>query len=163
MSNDNKEAQASKVGWIAAITAIAALLAALGVNQFFPKLLEQWLATPSSELRYDGFYKEQNVADDSINYLRFYADGQVINGSSNTTANAGEVIQWFNAKNNLLGKGTYVKTPNGQIEFVSKSMMGEVAYTGRVKGDTLILDVKSRINQNESNKVYQFMAAPSAN
>ena len=163
MSEDNTKS--SKTGWIAAVTAIAALLAALGVNEFFPKLVDQWLAAPSYELRYDGFYKEQEAVDtdNATDYLRFYADGRVINSAVVSSANAGEVVQWFNANHQWIGKGTYVKTPDGTIEFVTKHLTGEVAYQGQVEGDTLNFTIKSRINQHESTKTYRFMQALSAN
>lgn len=163
MSENNTKS--SKAGWIAGISAIAALLAALGVNQFFPKLVDQWLTKPSHELRYDGFYKEQEAVDtdEATDYLRFYPDGRVINSSVVSSASAGEVVNWFNKNHQWAGKGTYVKTPEGTIEFVVKHLTGEVAYQGQVAGNTLNFHVKSRINQHESDKTYQFMETPSAN
>ncbi|WP_020393616.1 hypothetical protein [Thiolinea disciformis] len=97
---------------------------------------------------------------ESTSYLRFYPDGQVIQGSVLSSANAGEVVSWFGKNSNVLSKGSYVLTPEGKLEFATQSMMGEVSYQGSVAGNALHLNSKSRINGHEAEKDYEFMTAP---
>lgn len=154
------DGETSHKGWIAGVSAMAALLAALGVNQFFPQWVNSWLQPTNHELRYDGLYQEvTDKAQDSLSYVRFYSDGQVIVASVQRGVNAGDVVQWFNVNKNTTSKGRYVKSPEGQVEFVSNSIMGQVSFDGDIANNTLTLHSKSRINGHEADHTYRFMQA----
>ncbi len=150
-------------GWIAGVAAIAALLGALGVNDFFPRFVD-WLVTPKQEtLLYGGFYRE-NVApdDDSVTYLRFAGNGSVMSAAVEAKANAGAVAGWFDTNAKYVARGTYVMTQDGQLEASVKSMTGAtIGYTGRLEDGVLHLHATAS-NGHESDASYAFMQTPGA-
>lgn len=148
-------------GWIAAVAAIAALLGALGVNQFFPRLVE-WAFTPKQEtLLYSGFYRENvDPKDKTVTYLRFAGDGTVVSASVEAGANSGAVASWFNTNAKYAARGTYAITSDGQLEASVTAMTGvSIGYTGRLQDGVLHLHVKSS-NGRESDATYSFMQTP---
>ncbi len=166
-----------KTGWIAGVGAVAALLAALGVNQFFPDLMRDLFGLPAKNapavstpptaavaaqaettvygLRLDGIYRSPGT--DSVRYLRFYNDGTVLAASVEKEGNLGEILHWFNRDGQNLSRGVYAISPQQDVEFSAKGMFGTVAYSGKVQNDQLNLHVVSRINGHTSDEQYTFM------
>ena len=86
----------------------------------------------SSNVLFDGFYqtkayidKEDN--DTTYSYLRFYADGKVINVTSEGTAF--DLKDWFNLNMKNLSVGNY-QVRRKRIYFSTTSGAGTVIYKG---------------------------------
>ena len=130
-------------------------------------------------LRFDGLYvaPPQTFGNDStvyFGYLRFYADGTVIDCSSTGTPE--QVIRWFDRDNpdqRSLLRGSYF-TDGDEIVFSPEftdqdeglEILMRIDYKGHIKDDgaTLELSVASQINGYTHEEVYHFaqVSAPEA-
>jgi hypothetical protein len=112
----------------------------------------------------DGLYRsvEQKGAastDPYWSYLQFYRDGIVL--AASTPGNPDEVRKWLqisstSVKSGTVSSGSY-SVDKSLLKFSTTSSYGSVDYSGRVAGDTLELDVRSRINNHRSHDVYQLV------
>ncbi|MDQ6623572.1 MAG: hypothetical protein M3Y86_08820 [Verrucomicrobiota bacterium] len=122
------------------------------------------LAETGSSLRYDGLYqadasfKKGNAEEKLSNYLRFYEDGTVIDLSS--TGTPAQVNGWFVKGHAGVAEGTY-KLDGQALTFTTTIGTGRAAvvveYSGKIEGDTLVLDSLSHSNQNRSSHTYHFV------
>jgi hypothetical protein len=112
----------------------------------------------------------QSLAGDPtvyFGYLRFYADGMVIDCSSIGTPE--QVIRWFDRDNpdqRSLLRGSY-ETDGNEISFSpelidqdeGQEIVMRIDYRGHIKdgGDTLELSVASRINGYAHEEVYRYV------
>lgn len=96
------------------------------------------------------------VDEASTKYLRFYADGQVIDMSS--TGTPVEIANWFAIGRDEMSTGQYVSV-GAHIEFVSRTSRGAVSYKGAFTSPTqLVLDSYSHINGYIStDRVFEFV------
>ena len=93
-------------------------------------------------------YKESNCSS----YLRFFADGKVVEVSS--TGTPAQVARWLN--HNYQSYGFYA-IENNIVKFTITSSCGKVSYSGRLDKEAIIIDVTSHINgYQESNLKYIF-------
>lgn len=103
-------------------------------------------------LRFDGLYRAQELS--SRSYLRFYADGTVIQAS--TSGNPEQVARWFDKTHTEVPRGTY--TVQGRsIEFSTVSSEGAVAYKGQMVDDTIELSSHSHINGHKAQSTFSFV------
>jgi hypothetical protein len=109
-------------------------------------------------LKHGGVYRgktQGNAAEPNWAYLRFYEDGTVISVTS--TGQPEELKKWFQAGHPGVSKGT-VKQEGDAISFTTKSEVGEVEYQGKIKGETLKLEIHSRINDHKSKDEFKFIS-----
>ena len=113
-------------------------------------------------LRFDGLY--QSAAENAnatsqlqiFRYLRFYADGTVIDVSSSGTP--AEVKSWFAKGHASVSPAPYQLAGN-DLHFTIKSGRVTVKYQGKIDADGLLhLHSKSYFNQHEADLTYSFVA-----
>ncbi|MEP7317465.1 MAG: hypothetical protein ABI921_01950 [Panacibacter sp.] len=115
-----------------------------------------------SLLNFDGYYQtdcyiEKGDDEGSQDYLRFYANGKVINVGTDCEGTISELIDWFNINAEQVGKGDYELKGN-RILFSTKSKTGIIKYKGRIKKDGRIkLKWKSQINGSRGHDKYKFI------
>jgi hypothetical protein len=115
----------------------------------------------SCKIRFDGFYqtkayidKEDN--DTTYSYLRFYADGKVIEVTSEGTAL--DLKDWFNLNMKNPSVGNY-KIRGKRMNFSTTSGAGTVIYKGKIKNKHfLISKSKSLINSYKEKEEYYFIS-----
>ncbi|MGH9300112.1 MAG: hypothetical protein ACRDZT_09360 [Acidimicrobiales bacterium] len=110
------------------------------------------LADPSAVL-FNGVYRAMH--GDYSSYLRFYADGVVLEVGS--TGSPTDVGQWLGRDRDDLGRGRY--TLNGStVRFAVTSGAGTVDYEGNVdESGRLELRSHSHINGHRSQNEYSFV------
>lgn len=110
-------------------------------------------------LRTDGLYASKFPVDYgaflSFSYLRFYADGTVIESTVHGER-TNEIMSWFNKTNRRVAKGHY-SLSGTSIEFSVRSEAGVVNYWGEVAGEELHLEFLSQINGNRGDDEYSFI------
>jgi hypothetical protein len=115
-----------------------------------------------SLLNYDGYYEtacyiEKGDDEGSQDYLRFYANGKVINVGTDCEGTTGELKDWFNINAEQVGKGDY-EIKGRRLIFSTKSKAGIIKYKGRIKKDGRIkLKWKSLINGSRGQETYKFI------
>jgi hypothetical protein len=93
-------------------------------------------------LRFDGVYILRHPDKGYAEYLRFWADGRVVEASSKATAE--QVATWLDGS---YGTGRYTIDGDGtHIKFQDVSPSGVVDYEGTITPDGLTLDWASHIN-----------------
>jgi hypothetical protein len=92
----------------------------------------------------------------SYHCLKFFEDGEVIDASVNGNILDTHVKEgldnWF--KKGYHDKGHYTVN-EAMISFTTKSISGEIAYSGRIEKNELILNVHSHINGNKFTERYK--------
>jgi len=110
-----------------------------------------------------GLYQSEpdldSAGEKSCTYVRFYADGTVIEVFSvwlETPTEIANLTKWFHKP--YTSFGTY-KVLGSEIEFAIKSPEGTVDYRGEIQGTTLRLDISSHINGHRSYRTYHLIQA----
>jgi hypothetical protein len=114
----------------------------------------------SPVLRFDGIYQSEREADGQPaywSYVRFYADGAVIEVGS--TGDPLQIRKWFTKENNgnkNFSRGRY-EIKDDQVAFSTTSDSGTVDYEGAVHKDGLVLRSYSHINEYRATRTYRFV------
>jgi hypothetical protein len=108
--------------------------------------------TGGISVRYDGVYFVPYGGMASM-YLRFYADGIVIDVTAMAKPN--EIKSWFNKNSENVGNGLYT-IENDKINFTVNTDKVIVEYTGEIIKDGLILDSRSNNGNERKNIRYVF-------
>lgn len=115
-----------------------------------------------SLLNFDGYYQtdcyiEKGDDEGSQDYLRFYANGKIINVGTDCEGTVSELKSWFNINAEQVGKGDY-ELKGRRIFFSTKSKTGIIKYKGRIKRNGHIkLKWKSLINGSRGHDRYKFI------
>ena len=104
------------------------------------------------ELRTDGLYRASSTSEDSCWYLRFYADGTVLQVVS--TGDAQQISSWFNKSKHFGYKdhGEYSRS-GGSITFT----IWETEYDGTVGVDEIRLTQFYRNTGYSAERIYSFV------
>lgn len=95
---------------------------------------------------FDGVY--QYRYPDYSSYLRFFADGKVVEvGSTGTPSQVG---QWLNHDYESFG---FYTIKDGTVSFRITSSSGQVSYSGRVLKDAIEINMTSHINGYSANNL----------
>lgn len=116
----------------------------------------------SVPLRTDGLYwsSPADTSHDghpvliSRGYLRFYADGTVLDVTS--TGAPSDLRRWFNRGRRDLGVGRYV-IEGQQIRFSVFFENGQIDFAGTAETDSLRLHVVSQLNGHQRTVTYYFV------
>jgi hypothetical protein len=130
----------------------------LGLSEVNPQALIDLLSSitngpepaplvPEGILKFGGVYRFKN------DYLRFYPDRTVLNVS--TSGEPDQIASWFGKDHDYLSIGTYTLSGN-QLKFSATCEYGDVDFEGSVQGDTLVLNIHSRINNHRERGTYKF-------
>jgi hypothetical protein len=113
-------------------------------------------------LRFDGFYETTCYFDEGDDegvqdYLRFYANGEVIKVGTDCEGTPDELISWFRLDAEQVSTAKYELTGR-RIFFSTKSKSGVVKYNGRLKKNGLLkLKWESSINGKRGREQYKFI------
>lgn len=106
--------------------------------------------TGEGKILFDGVYQYRYPVYSS--YLRFFADGKVVEVSS--TGTPSQVGQWLNHEYESFG---FYAIKDGTVSFVITSSSGKVSYSGRIFEEAIEIDMTSHINGNSSSNLrYNF-------
>ncbi len=121
-------------------------------------------------IRFDGVYRTDPIESPHgiyRDYLRFYAEGEVLSVSS--TGTPADLARWCVRENKSLAIGRY-SLHGDEISFATEipgSAMrlgipsAAVHFKGRLRGDTLVLDVASDLNDyRAAGRSYTFAVFP---
>jgi hypothetical protein len=114
-------------------------------------------AQNKKSLRFDGLY--QTTAEDGIvRYLRFYANGVVLDVVTTENGDAKDVIKWLNKNTpGWYGKGTW-ENHSGRLYFTTTCTNGTLVYEGIIVSEyNLKLHLKSLINSGATSPTYYFI------
>lgn len=106
-------------------------------------------------LRYDGVYMSR--ANDYYQYVRFYADGSLVEMSS--SGKPQEIAKWFNSSSPNVSKGKYALN-QASIQFSATDSFGTVDYVGTIEGLRIKLATFSHINGHKGTYEYNFIELP---
>ncbi|OON68716.1 hypothetical protein [Hymenobacter sp. CRA2] len=102
-------------------------------------------------------YLEKGDDEGNQDYLRFYADGKVIDVVTDCEGSVSELKGWFKAGAEQVGIGEY-KVVNNKIKFSTKSRTAIVDYTGMITKDGfIILKSKSQTTGSKGRGTYRFI------
>ena len=91
-------------------------------------------------IKYDGVYFIPYGGGFSNDYLRFFENGKVIN--VNSTGSPAQIKNWFNYKNENVGKGEYFIEGNS-ISFTTVFEEISIEYIGVIGSNGLLLNAHS--------------------
>lgn len=104
------------------------------------------------EINFDGLY--QSKKDDYSSYLRFFNDNTVLSKSSSDDPKT--AAKWMHESNEGTSKGNFSIQGNA-IKFSASSLSGTVDYSGEIKGNSLLLNIHSHINDFRGSREYHFV------
>jgi uncharacterized protein (TIGR02996 family) len=103
--------------------------------------------------RHDGVYQYWQI--NHSYYLRLFGDGVVISVTS--TGSPEQVLRWFDPEHPRISKGRYsldFTARSLHVYFSSTGDKGTVDYTGTFEGQSILVDVHSRINGRRARERY---------
>lgn len=119
----------------------------------------------SVKLRYDGLYATDFLEGDYRDYLRFYADGDVISALSSGTP--AQVNRWLyrDHEDKHFSSGVYRRQglaglefrlvePDAELEFPGRQPF--IDYQGELFPDSLTLTLYSHLTDHSSTREYHF-------
>jgi hypothetical protein len=106
--------------------------------------------------RTDGVDLAHDDGSSAYNYLRFYADGRVVEVTSTGTPT--DVAAWLAYEHPPLSRG-YYHLVGQRLRFTTTSDAGMVDFSGAIQpgGDTIEMALRSRINRYKGRRRYTFV------
>jgi hypothetical protein len=101
-----------------------------------------------TQLQYSGLYvsHKYNAQDHAVEYhryLRFYADGVVLEVT--TTEPPHEVIDYLERANPSVAHGYYAANEDGVIHFAVSAYYGVIVFAAQLRGDSLVADLYGHV------------------
>ena len=117
-------------------------------------------AAVAPTVRADGLYQFVDEEKGQSDFLRFYTDGTVLKVTTKDTPE--ETAKWFNKDLSTVGgslKEPY-RVEDSKVIFSSRGSGFMIEYSGVLKGDEFVLEMRNTSINESATRTYKFVALP---